>query len=448
MVDEAKWQHARLIPVAGVKGDREAEQRATSAFLAVLSIVRDLSKELMTPMGASSASKAFVETFTEVTVEANGKSVRPDGLVRVTYGSKSFTALVEVKTGDNRLDRDQVNDYWDAARQAKFNHVITISNEIAASGSHPVDGLRVRTKSPVQVSHLSWVRILSTALRIKNHKGVEDPEQAWILGELVRYLEHPASGVLQLADMGSHWATIRDGARSGSLNKKTKGISEIAERIDQLHTYASLILSSEIGENVDVVITKTTRDRSRRISGHINAMVDGEPVEGALRIPHTAGDLVTSVDLRAQQITASLAVKAPEDKGERGRIGWLLGQLRGSGDDVIIESYAKNARVPIAASLGHVRAERSILLSPDRSGAYRFVLVKRIPMPHGRKATARRPGFVDGFMELIAVFYEDVVQSVTPWQPSAPKRKQPAAEIGPEATLQETAWPRPDHATD
>lgn len=248
LLDDAEWQHARLIPVAGVKGNREAEQRATSAFLAVHSIVRDLSAELLTPMGASSASKALVETFTEVTMDSDGKHVRPDGLVRVSYGRSTFTALVEVKTGDNKLGPDQVNTYWQAARQARFNHVITISNEIATRGSHPVEGLHVQKNSPVQVSHLSWVRILSTALRLKNHKGVDDPEQAWILGELIRYLEHPASGVLQMADMGSKWAAVRDGARSGTLNRRSEGLSEIAGKIDELHTFAALMLSSEIGE--------------------------------------------------------------------------------------------------------------------------------------------------------------------------------------------------------
>ena len=192
MSDESKWKRARLIPVAGIKGEREAEQRATSALLAVLSIVRDFSNQLLTPMGASSAAKATVETFTEVTMEAKGTPVRPDGLIRVTWGKRSFTALVEVKTGDSKLDKDQINAYWQSARQAAYDHVITISNEIAPSGTHPVHGLRVQKNSPVSVSHLSWVRILATALRLKNHTGVSDPEQAWILGELVRYLQHKA----------------------------------------------------------------------------------------------------------------------------------------------------------------------------------------------------------------------------------------------------------------
>ena len=137
-----------------------------------------------------------MDTYTEVTLDSNGKSVRPDGVIRVTYGKRSFTALVEVKTGDSMLDKDQINQYWQSARQAGYDHVITISNEIAPSGAHPVHGLRVQKNSPVQISHLSWVRILATALRLKNHTGVDDPEQAWILEELVRYLQHDASGVL------------------------------------------------------------------------------------------------------------------------------------------------------------------------------------------------------------------------------------------------------------
>ena len=77
--NESNWKRARLIPVVGIKGDREAEQRATSALLAVLSIVRDFSHELLTPMGASSAGKAtvwerFVDSRTSGEIDAKGKA--------------------------------------------------------------------------------------------------------------------------------------------------------------------------------------------------------------------------------------------------------------------------------------------------------------------------------------------------------------------------------------
>jgi len=119
-------QRARLVPVSGITNDIEAEQRATSAFLAVLSIVRDLSNELLSPLGASRAQRASVETFTEVRYKRDGQVIQPDGLIQVSFGNATWSALVEVKTSDNVLNADQVNLYWDLAREERLNHVLTI----------------------------------------------------------------------------------------------------------------------------------------------------------------------------------------------------------------------------------------------------------------------------------------------------------------------------------
>ena len=70
---EFEAQPARLIPVAGISGNKEAEARATSALLAVLTIVRPFSKALLTPLGATRVDRATVEAFTEVAYDT------PDG---------------------------------------------------------------------------------------------------------------------------------------------------------------------------------------------------------------------------------------------------------------------------------------------------------------------------------------------------------------------------------
>lgn len=130
---------ARLIPTTGVTSAKEAEQRAASAFLAVLTIVRDLSLALLCPLGASKARRAVVEAFTETMFKDGKRTVRPDGLVRVTYGSKMWTALFEIKTGEDLLDAEQLNCYWDVARANRFDHIVTISNELSTrprSSSH------------------------------------------------------------------------------------------------------------------------------------------------------------------------------------------------------------------------------------------------------------------------------------------------------------------------
>ncbi len=88
------WTRARLIPVSGIGSEKEAETRAASAVLAVLSVVRDLSVALFSPMGASRAAKAIVETYTEPQFVLDGKRIRPDGVVRISYGKATWTALV------------------------------------------------------------------------------------------------------------------------------------------------------------------------------------------------------------------------------------------------------------------------------------------------------------------------------------------------------------------
>src|SRR5690606_30099689 len=105
-------QRARLIPVSGIAAVREAEERATSALLAVLSIVRPLSRELLSPLGASRAERASVDAYTEVIMKLDGRRIRPDGLIRVAYGKSVWSCLVEVKTGHSTLEADQINAYW------------------------------------------------------------------------------------------------------------------------------------------------------------------------------------------------------------------------------------------------------------------------------------------------------------------------------------------------
>lgn len=65
-------ERARLIPVAGIGTHKEAERRAASALLAVLTVARDLSRDLLTPLGASKAGKAVVEAYTEVRYDLGG----------------------------------------------------------------------------------------------------------------------------------------------------------------------------------------------------------------------------------------------------------------------------------------------------------------------------------------------------------------------------------------
>jgi hypothetical protein len=440
MAAEPVRTRARLIPVSGIGSVQEAEQRATSALLAVLSVVRDLSIDLLAPLGASKAQRALVETFIEVNTP--GKKVRPDGLIQVSFGGKTWSAFVEVKTGTNTLTADQINAYWDLAREYDVKHVLTISNELAPQeGVHPTDGLKFTARSPVQVSHLSWSAVVSAAIRIKRHKGINDPEQAWLLDELIRYLQHPSSGALDFGDMGPSWVGVRDGAREGTLSRRTEGIGDVAARWDQLLRFAALQLSAEIGGDVDPVYPRGQIDTKTRRSALMDALVGEGRLTGALRIPNTAGDLLIEANLRSRRLSASLDVGAPQDKGAKGRVSWLVAQLGDAPGRLVIETFARNARVPSMATLDQTREDRLAPLDGDKKEPHRFRLVQRSEMGMGRSTGQRSPGFITTVLGLVNEFYGDVVQEITPWQPPAPKLAKPTA---PAATEDEREEVRDD----
>lgn len=201
-IDEG-WQRARLFPVTGIGNPNEQERRGTSVLLAVFSAVKEFGRAMTARCGAPAGK---IETFIEVPFELNGSHCRPDGLIRVTRGRTSWTALVEAKTGRNDLEPDQVAMYLDVAREHDYDAVITISHQVATTpGVHPVSVDRRKTRK-VDLIHLSWSRIHTEAkIQHANHE-VSDPDQAWLLSEFIRYIEDPKAGALDFEDMGPSWA--------------------------------------------------------------------------------------------------------------------------------------------------------------------------------------------------------------------------------------------------
>ena len=73
-----------------------------------------------------------LSTFIEVPFEDGDKKLRPDGLIQVVSGQRTWTALVEVKTGRHDLIPGQIESYMDVARKRKFDALLTISNQVVA----------------------------------------------------------------------------------------------------------------------------------------------------------------------------------------------------------------------------------------------------------------------------------------------------------------------------
>jgi hypothetical protein len=418
---EQSWHRARLIPTSGINGADEQERRATSALLAVVSSVKEFGRTLTRRVGAPGGR---IETFVEVPFETDGRTLYPDGLIRVTRGAKSWTALVEVKTGTNELQAQQLEAYLDIAKREGFDAVVTISNEIAsAAGEHPtcVDKRKLRK---VELHHLSWTQVLSDAVMEKTHRGVADPDQAWILGELIRYLEHPKSGALEFDDMGLHWVEIRKAARAGTLRSTDPGASAVTARFDQLLRFISLRLGRELGTDVQLALPRDqSRDPTVRSQALLADLTDNGRLVGALRIPDAVGPLTLCADLRAAQINASVEIAAPGQGRNATRVRWLLRQLADAPESLRIDAYTRNSRSSMSALLPDVRENADVLIEDRNRELRRYVL--HLTEPMGTKRGNGRGSFIASMTDLVDRFYTQVVQRLRPWTPPAPQMRKP-----------------------
>lgn len=257
------WGHARLMPTFGIRNQQEQEKRATSCLLAVMHGVPEFGHALLRELDAPKAP--VIETFAEVRFkDANAKTVIPDGAIVCRRGKKTWTCLVEVKTGTARLKEDQVNAYLDIAKTNGFDGVLTISTEITGSSAEsPVSVNRHKLRSGLRLWHFSWWRVLTEAIVQQRYRGISDPDQEWILRELIHYLSSEASGAVGFEDMGDKWVEVRNAARDGSLRKGDAAARDVAERWEQFTNYLSLSLSQELGAHVVVARARNQTTAAR-----------------------------------------------------------------------------------------------------------------------------------------------------------------------------------------
>jgi hypothetical protein len=414
---------ARLIPVSGIGGSGEQETRATSALLAVLRAVKEFRAPFLKGIGAPAGT---LETFIEVPFKLGEKVLRPDGVLRVARGTSTWTALVEVKTGASNLDRDQVESYLELAKQSKFDAVVTISNEIASSPTeHPLGIAKAKLKVPLH--HVSWSEIRSIAQVQADHSGVSDPDQAWILSELIRYLDDPRAGASDFSDMGADWLDTCNSLHDHTIRPTDKGLPNVVARWEQLLRFAALRLERRLGPGVQVVQTrKEAADGDARRAAAIKEFVETGRLIGRLKIPNTVGILEVTADVKTGRCRATVTVDSPTEGKPTTRINWLLKQIDPAVDNrLVVECWQQLARTSSCEPMTKVRENPACLFSDPKADIRRFVVTANSPL--GTQRGLGPKSFIHTVLAAIDGFYENVLQDLAAWAPKAPQVSTPDA---------------------
>jgi hypothetical protein len=417
LAGDETWQAARLFSSSGVGPAEEQEKRATSALLSTMMAVRGFGRGMTARFGAPAGT---VEAYLEVPFPLGERTVSPDGVIRVARGGRIWTALVETKTGASQLRRDQVENYLDVARDQGFDAVITLSNDIAPSaGEHPVE-VDKRKLRKVVLHHVSWAEVLHEARMMLAHGALEDPMQAWVLHELIRYLTHPRSGAVTYNDMGPAWVAVREAVAAGTLRPSDRETPLVAEAWARLVRQLSLELTADLGATVSQILPrKWATDRAARRQATSEQLAGAGTLDATLRIPDAAGPLTVLADLRTSQVRVSATIDAPEEGGPQRRVMWLLRQLKAAPDGLLVEVQFGPHAESTCELLGDVRDKPSALLRDRAAEVKGFTLTLGAPL--GTKRSGVRGAFIPTVMGAVETFYRHVLQPIRQWTPPAPK---------------------------
>jgi stress response protein SCP2 len=405
LADHPSWQSSRLFPVAGLRNEHEREARATSTLLAVMAQVPEFGRRLTARFGAPAGT---VQTFVETSFKHGDTKVRPDGAIRVARAGRIWTALVETKTGGSPLKSDQVEAYLEVAARNGYETVITLSNDLALDGEHPltVDKRRLRK---VALRHLSWAEVAHEAHMLCHHHGLASPVHAWMLGELLHYLRHDNAGCQGFQDMGASWVPMRNAITAGTLRPGDRHVERVAESWEKLVRQLCLRLSGETGLNVaPVTRRRRSSDAAARRAEVVASLLEAGRMGAEIRMPDAGGPVRVEADLRTGQIETSVAIPAAVRARALTRVQWLLRQLADAPPELRVEALADGCDEGPCDLLKNLRSEPGLLVSGGEITSFRLTLSTGM----GARRGTDEAGFVRSVDVAVDRFHQQVIQAI------------------------------------
>lgn len=405
LAENDTWRSARLFPAPSLKSDKEREVRATSVLLSVMAQVPEFGRRLTAAFGAPAGR---METFTEVSLPHGDTPKRPDGVIRVERAGKLWTALVETKTNGNGLKSEQVQNYMDIAARRGYEAVITLSNDVALEGSPLVDvKTDGRRKHKVALWHLSWAEVTHQAHMLIRHEGVGNAAHAWLLQELLHYLQHENSGCHGFQNMGASWVPVRNGIDTETLGQDDPRAVEVVESWERLIRQVCLRLGGQLGQKALPVqrAPRGTTPQSRRAALAAQLCEEGRLTAG-LRVDGSPGVITITADLRTGKLRTSVEIPVPEGAYPLTSAKRLMRQLAEAPADLHVETLVEGHSGP-RGTLERLRPEPGDMLPKDgsRIAGFRLSLFKGMGGSRGNAES----GFIRSVDDAVDRFHAHVI---------------------------------------
>lgn len=415
-------EHARLIPVLP---DSKKEEKATASLLATFRVIPEFAKAVLSDAGANVGSRAKIDCYTEVVFKSDElKNTRPDGLIVVNTGKKEWSALVESKIGNASLSVEQVEKYLGAAKTLGIDALITISNDYAVLPTHHPLVISKLAVKKVELYHFSWLSIISKAVILSDNKVVNDPEQAFLLGELIRYFRSSSSGVSALTKMSQEWRDVCDHIQQGAvMQRQVKDIEGAVGSWNQLLRYLSLQLSMATRSAVTIQLAKKLQlSPEDQVKDAMDSVVKSGQLIARLEVPNAAGPIQITADFMRRTVSFDLRLASPQDvKRPSAAINWLTRQLKDSpeAENIMVKVYWPKRTPMTMRTLKQALDQPDLLVPADIKDIPKELEIGVVIDLAGRFRGAKT--FIEETEKALLHFYDTVGEHLNVWVPKAPR---------------------------
>jgi hypothetical protein len=415
---------AHLIPPLA---ETNKERRAASIFLASLTSVFEFGQTMLGTVNQKVGRGGKIETFTEVILSKEDNENRPDGLIILRVGKRTWSALIEAKIGNAPLKPNQIKNYCSLAKKHKIDAIITISNQFAAIPEHHPLSLKRSESKGLDLFHWSWQFILTQANLLKEDDQIEDADQQYILSEMLRFFEHPSSGVKNFTSMNSEWRNLVVGIKSGAkVNPTSPIVIDTVAHWHQAQRNLSLLMAKLVIRHVNVRLGNThKKDPAERLKDDCKVLAKDYRLISTLEIPDTASPLSVWVDIERRTIACSMRLEAPRDKTTTsGRVNWLLRQLpKDKLEGIFVKAILPTSGLNPLEPLEKVREDQNILGHSKNKNIvpnwFEVILVRDLAGKFSGPKT-----FVDELNKVVPEFYGRIGEHLKAWQAKPPQIKE------------------------
>ena len=256
--------------------------------------------------------------------------------------------------------------------------------------------------------------------------SIADEDHAYILSEWIRYINDANSKIVIAPKVGEYWNELLAAASEERLGSIKQHIEDFSFSWSGFMRLQAFRLRALLGENVELRLKREEKKKPELFTKRLSLdCIEKGKINASFLIPHTAGDLEITFDLRARRVFFEVQLTPPVNKTTRGQISWIVNQLKKieelPNDLSLIVDWKKRGLISMA-KVCTIEENRDELLSDiENCPIEKGLGINSFRVQWKTKLSRKKTEVFSSIGSDTETFYQGVVQQLKAYQPPAPK---------------------------